>query len=584
MKLSSIQKTVLAIMLSGVFQQEGVSFGSTIDVASGNSAGESERIGPLLAFKELPPSPSGLVATREDKTTVKLTWFGAVPSNVYTFAVFRSIDNSPWVCIATLSNHEYTDGTADIESDLRYVVATQKYSGLSEQVTGPPSNEERVNWSPAVLTAGASEPYIPPPPLTNGYFTITEFLPNLTGWLDGPSEFTLSSFGNVSGEGPWEMYDEQGGWIRRGVQVSARADIVTEGFYRSVSAGIGTLMAWSGLVPPATVEYESPNQHLSMPGSVFAIYDGAVIADDGNDRIGFDGKSNPVSQLVPLGENRTLRFDTFPKVANVDTEFFLHADDGLTFNPVVIAQDPVDVIVTDLDASGEREIAMVCPATRGQIIFNVHKKRTLTVGIYKLLTRSWAPGETQGRIVDKPLGELPAAILKTDLNRIFGEQANVWFEVENVLTPVYFDSNPNGTNDDTALLDAKIDFVLESQKLQDIANNDTYHLSVFLCGPSAWGETIGGKFQVMPFFGGAFGIGAKFALMSMPDSAMTAHEIGHLLGLRHAFQAGTGYSTNEIPDDWQQRIMGYDRTGQNRLLKMERDIVRVRAKLLLGEP
>ena len=47
--------------------------------------------------------------------------------------------------------------------------------------------------------------------------------------------------------------------------------------------------------------------------------------------------------------------------------------------------------------------------------------------------------------------------------------------------------------------------------------------------------------------------------------------------LYHPFDHPGGYSTNEIPDNWTERIMGYDNTD-NRLLKKERDTVREEAK------
>jgi hypothetical protein len=58
--------------------------------------------------------------------------------------------------------------------------------------------------------------------------------------------------------------------------------------------------------------------------------------------------------------------------------------------------------------------------------------------------------------------------------------------------------------------------------------------------------------------------------------------MGHAMGLEHAFEGGPcGIGT--IPDNPQERIMGYDRIPNKwRLIKGERDIIRTRAASFLG--
>lgn len=156
--------------------------------------------------------------------------------------------------------------------------------------------------------------------------------------------------------------------------------------YRDVFASVSAT-DWSGLDPiPQMERGDGPDYPVSIRlGSHFAIYDGKV---SGASSLGFDGVSNPVSQCLPLGVTRTIQVATGPKVGDIDYPFVVYGGNNMDFSPSNVLQALTGVQV---NASGaEREVSMAIPATRTAMTINVHSQRTLTVGIFKVLTRSWA--------------------------------------------------------------------------------------------------------------------------------------------------------------------------------------------------
>jgi hypothetical protein len=451
---------------------------------------------------------------------------------------------------------------------------------------GGPSNEKRVNWASALFSAGATEPYIPPPPFADGYATVSEFLPDLTGWLDGPIDFFLGPFESVRDE--WVIYDEQYGWFHRGVALDASADITTPSVYRSLFVSISTPFDWSGFVADPVITYENDVLRLTM-ATQFGIYDGKV---SGDPLLGFDGMSNPVAQLLPLGVARTIQVETFPHVADVDYVFGLYAGDDVAFTPSSVIQAATPVQAT---ASGsEREIYMQIPATRSTMAINVHSQRTLNVGIYYVVVRDFLPGDSTGRIITPVPKTIVAGDLKNRLNQLIGKQTNVYFEVENVEGAAgQLEYNTGvGTSevtiDDTFRADQICDIrTIEKLKFQNKARDDSYHLSVFVWPPGFMGYSRPGtpnpSVPPVAYASGAAEFPSNFAFVwSATNLDTVVHEFGHMFGLQHAFAMGTGYGPDNIPDNSQERLMGYDNTNR-KLIKPERDIIRRRAKFLLGE-
>lgn len=571
-------------------------------VSSGNAAGESAPVADEPFAKPLPPTPSGLHAIRKDNVTVELTWGGSLnpapTGGFHEFVVFRAANDNPWEIIKRTTASNYDDTDAAIENDYRYKVAVRHCLALNDpgltMSVGGPSNEVRANWSPALLRAGATDYFAEP--LPEGYFTVSEFLPNLTGWLDGPTEYTLPGpFDTVVGIPPespstWDMYGEQVGWFRRGTPLTASGYVHSVGVYRSLYVSIVPGFDWSGLVPSPAYQFgESPDYPCSITlASQFAIYDGKVTGDS---LLGFDEANNPVAQFLPLGESRTIQVETFPKVANVDYVFGLYADDNVEFEPSGVIQEatPVEAI-----ASGEeRETSMWIPATRSYMTINVHSKRTLNIGIYYVAVRDFPFDDAVGRIVRSRPSPLNEDLIEIQLNAIFGNQINVFFHVENVpgsAGQVDYHTGLGTTSvtiDDTYRPDQICDFLTESAKFTTKADEDSYEISVFVwpIGYMGYNRSDPPTDMLRPltkFAGMAFIPGNCVFVWDIASVGAIAHEIGHSLGLKHAFQTETGYGSDQIPDNPRERLMGYDRTDF-RLIKAERDIVRKRARFLLGE-
>ncbi len=77
--------------------------------------------------------------------------------------------------------------------------------------------------------------------------------------------------------------------------------------------------------------------------------------------------------------------------------------------------------------------------------------------------------------------------------------------------------------------------------------------------------------------GSSSDIGAEWAaistLFARSDPLPPAHELGHLLGIRHPWGSDndTDTAASKIPDDHLGRLMGYG--GGNRIIKREAEII-----------
>jgi hypothetical protein len=203
----------------------------TSGTSAGNDAGESAE---ALADGEKeyqPPAPDSLEAKRLDTVSVELTWTGTLPvETLHKFQLFRAVNDEPWEVLTTTTNREFTDNDAEIVRDYRYAVSIVQ---LGTGKAGPPAGDVRVNWAPATLAAGAVEYGEPMPPWPDGEMTVSEFLPNLSGWFAGPQEFTLpGEFESIEEPSPGivRLIGLQAGWMPRGKALSASGTVKSKNY------------------------------------------------------------------------------------------------------------------------------------------------------------------------------------------------------------------------------------------------------------------------------------------------------------------------------------------------------------------
>jgi len=364
-------------------------------------------------------------------------------------------------------------------------------------------------------------------------------------------------------------------------------------------------MRLSPFSPPGSPSQDGDVRKYDLNAS-YSFYDLKKITGDVTR--GFDGVSNPISQHITLTDPTTpdgyrdLQFEFTPSASNPDyiSSFSMGSgtDGQLDAAPSIVENTGVKTVrYKNSGAAIERDSWLPLPVSRNSLVFNFHKPRTITVGVYYVDMWHYKAMSGGNILVTPNLARTRLQqTMEDNIKKIYGPQTSVSFEIETVGTEPhlkwYYGPGPfpaGITSDDSYKADGILDVVHENQKMQSLANTDPYDYSIFIF--PANGKRLGHQPSANPNQTpdtGLTGVVPQtpsnhcFILDNVGDDT-TAHELGHCLGLKHAFFPNWIHGMGTIPDDSRQRLMGYDRDKTKlRLIKGERDFVKAKAKELRG--
>lgn len=505
-----------------------------------------------------PPAAPTLTGARTGQYFVRLapSW---VPGGTDKLAIFRARDGEGWVKIHEQTNAaSYTDD-APAGTTYRYTAAVigqrRIAAGFLEWVGSDPATEVVVADVPATVSVTAWwYPQIHPPAVPVGQWRIAGFIPEQAG---GPLPETLPPW---NWAGPLAARNEYGrtstqlaGWLTRGVDIHFSADwqagrTAEFGALDFVSAGVSAPGLHGNLAGADTI---TPTGRRWTLADTVGRVDWAVFFN-GDETRGFDARSAPRWQMVPAGGARDLWLQT-------DAACALGASTAaLQFTPGQVPAGYSSARVSaDADTDGDKTVEAV--GQRASVGVDVRPAKQLAVVVHRVFRL-----RADGTRMDVP-PQVTKAALEAQLNAVYAWPANVFFTVT-------LGEDVEFTAADDLIADNRIDFANELAPFR--ARVPEGQFAVFLVAKGAWGQKEGTPPKWRPSRGGrAF----KAARLSFVDDGLAhlpgytipsiiAHELGHCLGLFHAFSednAATGNGT--IPDASASRVMGYG--DGRRLLK-----------------
>lgn len=292
----------------------------------------------------------------------------------------------------------------------------------------------------------------------------------------------------------------------------------------------------------------------------------------GNASLGFDNRSNPPWQLLPVEQERHVNFLLSPSgaVSNAD----LIPDAALTAERVENVTNAVALRNRPGTPFGEGQVQV--QGIRGTLKADIRPPRNPTVAVYPVYRRKRDALHPDGvRIPTTPIALPTKAALEAELNRVYGNNANVWFNVTIAPEVLEFDDGEDLDGDGRCALNSA-----EQSQFENKAATDSYTYSIFLFDFGGWSRYFPlGGFTVQGIGGLAFQIPGDFVFTDSPGVNLLAHELGHCMGLEHTFQAEIPYGAANIPDHSETRVMGYGEGG-GRVIKPERDIIHARLQAL----
>lgn len=304
-------------------------------------------------------------------------------------------------------------------------------------------------------------------------------------------------------------------------------------------------------LPGGTTTYPNGGTLHTISDSIMRIYGAFIHSDEAK---GFDARSNPTWQMLPTDGSSTLRINS-EVAATLDRN-------GLTIIPdqVPVGNDTL-VTVSPVGLTGEKTIQV--PNLRAKVKIDLRARHNLTVAVYPVYRVKVDVQHPNGVRIDGKNVTLPTkAALEAELHAIYGERANVWFTA--TIAPQELEFLPPYDFDGDGTCSISND---EANHFKIIADNNGYDYSIFVFASGGWSDSTG-----VAHGGQAFQIPSKFAFVDSANPNLISHELGHCMKLKHAFQAETGYSSSDIPDASNTRIMGYGYNGR-RLIKPERDVI-----------
>ena len=465
----------------------------------------------------------------------------------------------------------WIDTDAPADHDYRYaaiVIGARQAKGTiaAQQVGSDPSPAKRISDVSTTLRASAWNflAGTTPPPTVE--LRVEKFVPDRYTSVGGqppddPDYFTNPINPFVDGQ----SFSEEPGSLPRGIDLHVSGTMQSsEPFYYSFLGVYPTTPSSS--LPGGTMTYPGGGTLLTINDSVMKVYDATASGDETK---GFDSRSNPLWQMLTQDSQRTLTFKTDMAVNPVK-------DDPLTIAPESLPVGTSSLTVSaNGSGPGEKEVSL--PGLRAKVKIDVRPKRNPTVAVYpvyRVKIDAQHPDGVRIGAITLPKKEG----LEAELNAIYRDQANVFFTV--VIAPEVLEFTPLNDKDGNgrcAINDTK-----ENVKLSDKANNNGFDYTLFLFAKGVWEQTFvlrAGTPQEdvrhLPGQGGqALLIPGKWAVSDSPDVTLLAHELGHCMGLNHAFANGNTVTGNSnIPDASDTRVMGYGSPLGRRLIKPERDII-----------
>ncbi len=539
-----------------------------LGVVAGNSAGESTPAkqsdddggggGGTGAFN-LPPSPSITKVQRLDKNTVKLTfqhWTPNMPNDFLT--VMRTQDDGAWSqqtqFFSGMPENTWKDESAPADHDYRYVAyasGNRQARGLNragQRVDSAPTEDKRITDVATSIHASFYNFDANPPPVPAIDVKLDKFIPD---------DYSAAAHGDSPPDSPYEytgpLNPYQGGhsdtrklgYLPRSIDLHGSGTLQGSAFYY-ITLEVVTGLSYRSL-PGGTTTYPNGSTLHTINDSIMRIYGAFIHSDEAK---GFDARSNPTWQMLPTDGSCTLRINT-EVAATLDR-------DGLTVIPdqVPVGNDTL-VTVSPVGLTGEKTIEV--PGLRAKVKLDLRARHNLTVAVYPVYRVKVDVRHPNGVRIDKIT--LPTkADLEAELHAIYGERANVWFTA--TIAPQELEFLPTDDVDGDGRCSIMSN---EANKFGNIAKSNGFNYSIFIFATGGWGDIFG-----VGHGGQAKDIPSQFAFADSANANLLSHELGHCVGLKHAFQAGTGYSSSDIPDDSNTRVMGYGYSGR-RLIKLERD-------------
>ncbi|MDQ3621075.1 MAG: hypothetical protein M3463_01085 [Verrucomicrobiota bacterium] len=534
----------------------------------------------------LPAPPELVRVVRLDATRVKIEWSpwtAQDPSDAFT--IMRAKDEDSWTptVVNGAAYSEYIDENAPAGADYRYVAFVQGLrspsGGPVTDVGGAPSDEIRIGHARATIKAGEWHAYHVNAfanPAT-GFVQAEKFIADDATEFPPPSPFRLDGpFRSVQILEEWNdwgtQYTEKLGFYPKGetLQVSARVESVHQPIYKTPILQVtpGDPGVWM-MLPAGPTLVENDQTAVLTLNATLQVFD---LSFEGNDFMGFDGRSHPQWQMVPLGRlvaererQVTARVWPHPMGAFGSLITCLNAIEA---NPTVFNGPSTTFTLTSTVQSEPGEHYFLVNRMPGQLGMDVRAWTPIDVNIY-LVTHIIGG---QRFSVDGP--DLDA--LRERLDSIYGEGANLWF---NLSWGVGMEFNTDPGGDDTDEADQICALLTgEADKLRDRAALPGKDFSVFVFGYSPENPRYGYGVKrppqpVEPKRDGAAVAADRYACVGSNDLTVIAHELGHLLNLDHVFEATNVAGNCKIPDDSDTRLMGYSDPLGRRLIKPERDIM-----------
>lgn len=516
-----------------------------LGVAAGNAAGESSAAmsgddgGAAGSLFVLPPAPTITRLWRIDKTSLKVIFANRTPADPFDkLIILRAKGFDPWEKVyevtGSVPDNHWTDRDAPAANDYRYaalVIGERKANGLDyKQPVGSNPSEKRLSDVAATLHISAWNFTHPRPPAPAVELKIDQFVPESYSAAENGDQAPDSPYDYTGPLPPYEAEQtltDKPGYLPRGVDLHGSGTLQSSNPFYYVTMGVYASPASS--LAGGTLSNQGNGSLFTINDSVMKVYDATASGDETK---GYDSRSNPVWQMLPEDGQAVLTINT-------DLTQNPNKDEPLQLQPESLPAGTGSLTVSANGAGpGEKQVSL--PDFPTKVKIDVRPKRNPTVVVYPVYRLKVDAQHPNGVRIDKGAIPLPKkADLEAELNAIYRDQSNVFFTV--VIAPQELEFTPLNDKDGNGKCAMNDDN--ENVKLVDKAQNNGFDYSLFLFSKGGWETTVvvgaGTPLERVvhtPGQGGrAYKVDSKWAVSDNPDANLLAHELGHCMGLDHAF-------------------------------------------------